>query len=148
MYTNAHLCTDVLQIAAGASAFRAFCNGFDYEVSSVRQVATGTQLAKPFLRHPLQWFIRACREEAIMAKAQQSNESASKQGNATSHRDLSTRRDRKDPPHGREASGPEHPARRAQRKQKESANLDQALKETFPASDPVSPFIPAKPRED
>jgi hypothetical protein len=56
--------------------------------------------------------------------------------------------DRKDPP---ERGTPkrlhaETPAERAQRKRKESANVDQALKETFPASDPVSPFIPAKPR--
>ena len=57
-------------------------------------------------------------------------------------------RDRKDPP----ARGTpkemhtETPEERAQRKRKESANVDQALKETFPASDPVSPFIPAKPR--
>lgn len=26
-------------------------------------------------------------------------------------------------------------------------NQDEALEETFPASDPVSPFIPAKPRD-
>ena len=26
--------------------------------------------------------------------------------------------------------------------------MDQALEETFPASDPVSPFVPAKPRAD
>ena len=26
-------------------------------------------------------------------------------------------------------------------------NLDEALKETFPASDPVSPYVPAKPKE-
>jgi hypothetical protein len=57
-------------------------------------------------------------------------------------------RDRKDPP----ARGTpkemhsETPEERKQRKRKESANVDQALKETFPASDPVSPFIPAKPR--
>ena len=56
--------------------------------------------------------------------------------------------DRKDPP----ARGtpkrmhPETTEERATRKRKESANVDQALKETFPASDPVSPFIPAKPR--
>lgn len=31
-----------------------------------------------------------------------------------------------------------------QRKQHESENQDEALEETFPASDPVSPFIPAK----
>ena len=40
--------------------------------------------------------------------------------------------------------------RRALRKRHESDNLDEALAETFPASDPVSPFVPAigagKPR--
>lgn len=39
-------------------------------------------------------------------------------------------------------------AERAARKKKESENQDQALEETFPASDPVSPFIPAKAPED
>jgi len=39
---------------------------------------------------------------------------------------------------------PETPATRQQRKAKESDNQDEALQETFPASDPVSPFIPAK----
>lgn len=39
---------------------------------------------------------------------------------------------------------PETPAMRQQRKAKESENQDEALQETFPASDPVSPFIPAK----
>ena len=42
----------------------------------------------------------------------------------------------------------ETPAQRRERKQHESDNqdeaLDEALEETFPASDPVSPFIPAK----
>ncbi|MGB5851622.1 MAG: hypothetical protein WBG85_04920 [Rhodanobacter sp.] len=42
---------------------------------------------------------------------------------------------------------PETPATREQRKQKESENQDEALEETFPASDPVSPFIPSKPPE-
>lgn len=37
---------------------------------------------------------------------------------------------------------------RMQRKRRESDNLDEALEETFPASDPVSPFIPATPRRD
>jgi hypothetical protein len=32
---------------------------------------------------------------------------------------------------------------RRERKRHESANLDEALEETFPASDPVSPFVPA-----
>ncbi|MGH8214115.1 MAG: hypothetical protein ACREPZ_00215 [Rhodanobacteraceae bacterium] len=37
---------------------------------------------------------------------------------------------------------------RQQRKGHESDNQDEALEETFPASDPVSPFVPAKPPED
>lgn len=41
-------------------------------------------------------------------------------------------------------AAPETPATRQQRKAKESDNQDEALQETFPASDPVSPFIPAK----
>ena len=56
-------------------------------------------------------------------------------------------RDRKDPPSADESVAPESPEERAQRKRKESRNVDQALEETFPASDPVSPFIPAKPRD-
>lgn len=43
-----------------------------------------------------------------------------------------------------EPAAPETPAARQQRKDKESDNQDEALEETFPASDPVSPFIPAK----
>jgi hypothetical protein len=54
--------------------------------------------------------------------------------------------DRKDVAHP--ASPPpkdkETDAERAERKKKESDNLDEALRETFPTSDPVSPFIPAK----
>lgn len=42
-------------------------------------------------------------------------------------------------------AGDETPAQREQRKQHESDNVDEALEETFPASDPVSPFMPAKP---
>lgn len=42
---------------------------------------------------------------------------------------------------------PETPQNRQRRKDKESDNQDEALEETFPASDPVSPFIPAKPPE-
>ena len=33
---------------------------------------------------------------------------------------------------------------RVRRKRHESENQDEALEETFPASDPVSPFVPAK----
>jgi hypothetical protein len=54
--------------------------------------------------------------------------------------------DRKDVAHP--ASAPpkknETSSERAKRKKKESDNLDEALQETFPTSDPVSPFIPAK----
>ena len=43
----------------------------------------------------------------------------------------------------------EAPADRQRRKIKESENQDEALGETFPASDPVSPFIPSKvPADD
>lgn len=41
----------------------------------------------------------------------------------------------------------ETPHERHQRKQHENENQDEALEETFPASDPVSPFIPAKKPE-
>jgi hypothetical protein len=54
-------------------------------------------------------------------------------------------RDRKDPPAPDEnVDCDESPAKRRERKEHESENQDQALEETFPASDPVSPFIPAK----
>lgn len=55
--------------------------------------------------------------------------------------------DRKDPAHPDckdIPAAPETPAMRAQRKARESDNQDEALEETFPASDPVSPFVPAK----
>jgi hypothetical protein len=55
--------------------------------------------------------------------------------------------DRKDPAHpdGKDTpAAPETPAMRARRKARESDNQDEALEETFPASDPVSPFVPAK----
>ena len=55
--------------------------------------------------------------------------------------------DRKDLKHPDAKTGPaapETPAQRQQRKDKANANQDEALQETFPASDPVSPFIPAK----
>lgn len=54
-------------------------------------------------------------------------------------------RDRKDlPEHGGGRQAPESPTEREQRKQHEESNQDEALEETFPASDPVSPFVPAK----
>ena len=55
--------------------------------------------------------------------------------------------DAKDPPlPGAGNPLPETPGRRVQRKLHADENLDEALEETFPASDPVSPFVPAKPR--
>ncbi len=57
--------------------------------------------------------------------------------------------DRKDVPTSGRNDGPtETPAQRAERKQCESMNLDEALEETFPASDPVSPFIAARHPDD
>lgn len=61
-------------------------------------------------------------------------------------------RDRKDLPHPSEEVEPveqtETPAERRERKKHESENQDEALEETFPASDPVSPFVPAKGPDD
>ncbi len=54
-------------------------------------------------------------------------------------------RDRKDPPGpGEDRNCPESPGHRQERKDHESENQDEALEETFPASDPVSPFVPAR----
>lgn len=54
-------------------------------------------------------------------------------------------RDRKDiPTPGEQVDCEETEAQRRERKRHESENQDQALEETFPASDPVSPFVPAK----
>jgi len=55
-------------------------------------------------------------------------------------------RDRKDPSDlaPRQADTDESPQARRARKAHISENQDEALEETFPASDPVSPFIPAK----
>lgn len=59
-------------------------------------------------------------------------------------------KDRKDLPHPHDTPSDqtETPAEREARKQKESENHQEALEETFPASDPVSPFIPAKAPKD
>jgi hypothetical protein len=57
-----------------------------------------------------------------------------------------TTRDRKDLPEPDTHLGAESPEERARRKWKASQNVDEALQETFPASDPASPFVPAKPR--
>ena len=61
---------------------------------------------------------------------------------------LMSSQDRKDPPIPGETP-PDHESEieRQRRKQHESENQDESLEETFPASDPVSPFIPAKPRD-
>jgi hypothetical protein len=59
--------------------------------------------------------------------------------------------DRKDVKHHSQkpADQGETSGQRAKRKKKASDNLDEALKETFPTSDPVSPFVPAKvPKDD
>lgn len=57
-------------------------------------------------------------------------------------------RDRKDPPSPEEDhERPESPGERRERKERENENQDEALEETFPASDPVSPFVPAKRRD-
>ena len=53
-------------------------------------------------------------------------------------------RDRKDPPPPGSVPVVETELQRRERKQHESSNQDEALEETFPASDPVSPFVPAK----
>ena len=48
---------------------------------------------------------------------------------------------------GADVQGPcadETPADRQRRKQHDSENQDEALEETFPASDPTSPFVAAK----
>ena len=55
--------------------------------------------------------------------------------------------DRKDPPStpgGRARGAPESPVEQHQRKSHDSELLDEAVDETFPASDPISPFVPAK----
>lgn len=57
-------------------------------------------------------------------------------------------RDRKDlPDPTEERDCPESDHQRRQRKEHESSNQDEALEETFPASDPVSAFVPAKAPE-
>lgn len=40
-------------------------------------------------------------------------------------------------------TGATSPDARERRRQHANDNLDEALEETFPASDPVSPFVPA-----
>jgi len=58
-------------------------------------------------------------------------------------------RDRKDSAAGEKGPAGHHRRedeyQRRQRKEHASDNQDEALEETFPASDPTSPFVPAKP---
>ena len=56
-------------------------------------------------------------------------------------------RDRKDPPRSPADGRAETEHERREREIHENENQDEALEETFPASDPVSPFIPAKTPE-
>ncbi|SEO62867.1 hypothetical protein SAMN02800692_1485 [Luteibacter sp. UNC138MFCol5.1] len=53
------------------------------------------------------------------------------------------RQDVTHPDHG-QPGRKETEAEKKERKEHASDNQDQALEETFPASDPVSPFVPAK----
>ena len=56
--------------------------------------------------------------------------------------------DRKDPAIPADAPcKPETSLECSRRKQHDSENQDEAIEETFPASDAVSPFIPAKLRD-
>lgn len=56
-----------------------------------------------------------------------------------------TNQDRKDPAiDDRKKPAQETETERERRKRHESDNQDEALEETFPASDPVSPFVPAR----
>jgi hypothetical protein len=53
------------------------------------------------------------------------------------------RQDVNHPDHG-QSGRPESAEEATARKEHASDNQDEALEETFPASDPVSPFVPAK----
>lgn len=55
-------------------------------------------------------------------------------------------RDQKDPPiPGERQNGRETPGQERVREARTERNHEEALQETFPASDPISPFVPAKP---
>lgn len=56
-------------------------------------------------------------------------------------------RDAKDPPAPDTRPVSEHAGVKRERKKHADEILDDALSETFPASDPISPFVPAVPRE-
>ncbi len=53
----------------------------------------------------------------------------------------------KDPPSPTSRPIAEPRTQKKVRKAHADDNLDKALTETFPASDPISPFVPAVPRE-
>lgn len=55
-------------------------------------------------------------------------------------------RDAKDPPSPGTRPVTENPATQRERQRRADDNLEKALRETFPASDPISPFVPAVPR--
>ena len=44
-----------------------------------------------------------------------------------------------------QSSGKDQPARGGDERSRREENQDEALKETFPASDPATPFVPAQP---
>ncbi|MDH5833557.1 hypothetical protein [Luteimonas kalidii] len=56
-------------------------------------------------------------------------------------------RDQQNPKGAPPARPAESPGQQRERESHENENQDEALEETFPASDPVSPFIPAKKPE-
>lgn len=58
------------------------------------------------------------------------------------------RKDIKHPDSGKKPPRPETDSERRGRKSHESDLTDEAVEETFPASDPVSPFIPSKTPQD
>jgi len=57
-------------------------------------------------------------------------------------------RDQKDPPVSGGGPRQETPVQEEQRKKRTDRNHEEAREETFPASDPISPFAPAKPSVD
>jgi hypothetical protein len=97
-------------------------------------MALGADLKKPASDQGLTKCISELNAEVRTLQAQG--------GNATSEK-LMPSHDRKDP-HRDFPGNAETAKSRQQRKDSESRNQDEALEETFPASDPVSPFIPAK----
>jgi hypothetical protein len=48
---------------------------------------------------------------------------------------------------GGRRDGPAESQQQRKRRVHTNENLDEALEETFPASDPIAPFVPAQPRK-